>query len=218
MFSILTSAVKRLTSSEIITTIESVVPPLIEERSLQRTAGSDSARDRQDTYRDQPPPTPMDRIITILSRSQLSLSMGDQRAITRQVLAQAEEAAARIRSERLRQAYLSFNVALGLSVLGVLTIFASLIFLLNSAISAGITSSVVAAVCEAIGVILFRFNKEANDRLDNINRDLNILETTRLIMALVDEISDPLSRDAVIAELVREMNRREQRHQIPERT
>ena len=107
-----------------------------------------------------------------------------------------------IRSERLRQARTVFNIALSLIVVGVLIIFAGVVLMYFQKTTAGIISSAVGVVTEIISAVLFKFNKEANDRLDALAPDLTVLERARHGMKFIEEIKDPDARNKAIKSLL----------------
>ena len=57
-----------------------------------------------------------------------------------------------------------------------------------------------------MAVLLFRLNKQANDRLDKVNNDLERLGRFRLTMDLVDSISDARSKDRAIGQAIRSLH------------
>lgn len=106
-----------------------------------------------------------------------------------------------IQEERLRQARTSFNAALILMVIGILIIFAGIILVFLEKTSSGIITLIVGAVTNAISALTFRFNKEANDRLDQVNHDLKIIEKTRWASKMIDDIDDPKMKNKAKAKL-----------------
>jgi len=106
-----------------------------------------------------------------------------------------------IQRERIRQAKMAFNVALGLMVIGILIIFTGIILLFLEKTSAGIVTSIVGTVTNVISFLTFRFSKEANDRLDQINQDLKIIEKTRWASKMIEEIDDPTIKNKAKAKL-----------------
>ena len=110
-----------------------------------------------------------------------------------------------IRTERLRQARATFNTALVLVVVGVLIIFAGVVLMYIGQTTAGIVSSAVGVVTEIISAVLFRLNKETNDRLDALAPDLTILERARYGMKFIEHIEDKDARNKAIEELTKDI-------------
>lgn len=108
-------------------------------------------------------------------------------------------------AERLRQARVTFNVALALVALGALIIFTGVVFIFAGYVSAGAVTTGVGAISEIVSVLLFRLNSESNDRLDSITRDLTILDKTRIAMRYIDQITDETKRNEAIADLAKDL-------------
>jgi hypothetical protein len=118
-------------------------------------------------------------------------------------LAAAETAAVEIRSERMRQARTSFNLAVVSVAAGAVLILLSLILVAADQTSAAVVSTAASTMTQAAALAMFRISRDANRRLDAVASDLSILERLRLALELSDEIADPAARDRVIAETVR---------------
>jgi TRAP-type mannitol/chloroaromatic compound transport system permease large subunit len=71
--------------------------------------------------------------------------------------------------ERLRQARIAFNVALGATVVSAIVGFLGIILSLGN-VSSGVATAVGGATSGAISAGLLRLAKEANDRLDQAAR------------------------------------------------
>ena len=72
-------------------------------------------------------------------------------------------------------------------------------------ISAGIISTSVGAISEVTSVILFKLNKDSNDRLDETAKDLSILERLRIGIYYIDQIKDFSKRDEAIQQLTEDI-------------
>jgi len=109
-----------------------------------------------------------------------------------------------IRVERMRQARLAFNTALILMIVGVIVTFIGVGFLIfGGNIEAGIISVLSGTVSEIISAVVFRFNKEANNRLDEVRKELSRIEMAKIGLSLAKEISDMEKRDAAISDLTK---------------
>jgi len=125
-----------------------------------------------------------------------------------EVIDRGQAVATRIRDERMRQARMTFNAALALSVLGVLLIFCGVALLLvRDAVSAAALTSGVGAVTEVFSAVLFKFNSDTNNRLDVIGRDLSFLDATKVALDATSKIGDPATRDAAVRDVLRSLQR-----------
>ncbi len=111
-----------------------------------------------------------------------------------------------IRNERMRQARLAFNAAILLMIVGVLIIFLGVaLLLIKSGIEQGAITVAVGAMIEIISVIVFAFNKDANNRLEEVRKELSVIETARVGLSMAKQITDLDKRDSAIAELTKKI-------------
>lgn len=104
--------------------------------------------------------------------------------------------------ERMRQAKLAFNAALSLMIIGVLIVFSGVVLLwIKDSFEAGLITVAVGAVSEIISLLVFKFNKETNNRLDDLRRDLSVIETARVGLSIAKQIENQDKRDHAISEL-----------------
>jgi hypothetical protein len=135
-----------------------------------------------------------------------ALPQGEERNLTLEAIASAYGTANGVRTERLRQAQLTFNAALGLAVVGVLIIFVGVgLLLFREAVAAGTLTAGIGAVTEVISALLFRLNHETNNRLDEIGKNLSAIQGAQIAMTLIDKIEDPAQRDEAIREAARNL-------------
>ncbi|WP_217519976.1 TRADD-N-associated membrane domain-containing protein [Vibrio metschnikovii] len=107
-----------------------------------------------------------------------------------------------IAAERMRQAKAAFNIALTLMIVGVLIIFAGVALLyFKEGIEQGLITVVVGAVSEILSVIVFGFNRETNNRLDDLRKDMSVIETARVGLSFAKQIENQEKRDNAISEL-----------------
>ncbi|GIB53381.1 TPA: hypothetical protein RQJ47_001737 [Vibrio vulnificus] len=107
-----------------------------------------------------------------------------------------------IAAERMRQAKAAFNIALTLMIVGVLIIFAGVSLLyFKEGIEQGLITVVVGAVSEILSVIVFGFNRETNNRLDDLRKDMSVIETARVGLSFAKQIENQEKRDNAISEL-----------------
>lgn len=104
--------------------------------------------------------------------------------------------------ERMRQAKLAFNAALSLMIIGVFIVFSGVVLLwIKDSFEAGLITVAVGAVSEIISLLVFKFNKETNNRLDDLRRDLSVIETARVGLSIAKQIENQDKRDHAISEL-----------------
>ena len=119
-----------------------------------------------------------------------------------EALDETYQSTAGIVSERMRQAKTAFNVAIALMVIGVLIIFLGVaLFYIKESIESGLITVGVGAVSEVLSVIVFGFNKETNNRLDELRKDMSVIEMARVGLTIAKEIEDQEKRDHAISEL-----------------
>lgn len=105
-------------------------------------------------------------------------------------------------SERMRQAKLAFNAALSLMVFGVLIIFLGVGLLwLKDGFGPGLITVAIGAVSEVMSLLVFKLNNSANNRLDELRKDLSVLETARVGLSIAKQIDNQEKRDHAISEL-----------------
>lgn len=154
-----------------------------------------------------------ENIEVVLSRAESQLGSSGVKDLTLEAIQAAHDAANNMRTERMRQARITFNAAIALTVIGVLIIFSGIaLLLLRESNTAGVISISVGAVTEVISALLFRLNQETNNRLDEIGRDLSAIEAARIAMTIIERIGDPAKRDDAIMELAKDL--RAQRNEL----
>ena len=90
-----------------------------------------------------------------------------------------------LRRERLRQAATSFNAALSLLSVGTLIVLAGAVLLFMQRTTAGALTAAAGAVANISSALVFRFNRNANDRLDRLAKGLGKLEGTQRALQLL---------------------------------
>lgn len=137
------------------------------------------------------------------------LPSAEAQDVSMQAIVAARTKAAELRDERMRQAKFTFNAALILSVIGASIIFIGIgLLLFRDASIAGVLSAATGAVIEVISAVLFRFNSQTNNRLDEIGKDLSAIETAQIAMVLIEKIEDPGQRDEAIREAASDLRAR----------
>lgn len=142
----------------------------------------------------------------VLSEHGERLAPDEAYTLTLEALAAAHSTANGLRAERLRQAKATFNAALALAVIGVLIIFVGVgLLLFRDAVTAGALTAGIGAVTEVISAVLFKFNHETNNRLDEIGKDLSSIQAAQIAMTLITKIEDPSKRDDAIREAAKDL-------------
>lgn len=71
----------------------------------------------------------------------------------------------------------------------------------------GITA-VIGAISEIISALVFKFNHDTNNRLDEIQKDLSTIEKARVALTLSEHITDSIKRDEAITEVIKELSKK----------
>lgn len=123
--------------------------------------------------------------LTELVNSARSHRPNDARALTLRTLDAGERFLNALRQERLRQASWSFNAALVFVIVGTLIVLVGTVLLYRGQTTQGIVSAAAGAVSNIVSVLVFRLNRDANDRLDRIAQALGeVTERKQLLQAL----------------------------------
>lgn len=118
------------------------------------------------------------------------------------VIAETYEGLSRFRVERLRQAKISYNIALALIASGILIIFFGVYLLFKKSITQGALTSGVGSISSVIGNTVLKFYKETNDRMDNLDKDLFTLNTAKVQYSLILKISNVSERNREFSKLI----------------
>lgn len=106
----------------------------------------------------------------------------DARTAALQVLETGERFLTDLRYERLRQATWSFNAALALVLAGTAIVLIGTALLYRGLTGAGTITAVVGAVSNITSVLVFRLNRETNNRLDKISATLGNITARRMLL------------------------------------
>lgn len=99
----------------------------------------------------------------------------DQKEMAERLLKSAHAFLVKHRKERLRQAQKTFNVALTLVIVGTAVVFIGAgLLLVGRAMSGSVTAS-AGVMSDVISALLFKMNKDANDRLDKLTAEVSKL-------------------------------------------
>jgi hypothetical protein len=112
----------------------------------------------------------------------------------------------RLYQERLNQARITFAVALTALVLGILLVFIGIILTFTNSLPIGIITTISSVAVEIVSALAFKFNGDTNNRLDRLNKELNIIEQTSLSMEYINQITEPKVRNKAIADLIKRLH------------
>ncbi len=119
-----------------------------------------------------------------------------------EALNETYQSTAGILTERMRQAKTAFNVAITLMIVGVFIIFLGVgLLYLKEGFESGLITIAVGAISEILSVVVFGFNKETNNRLDVLRKDMSVIETARVGLSIAKQIENQQKRDDAISEL-----------------
>ncbi len=107
--------------------------------------------------------------------------------------------------ERLKQAQLAFIVALTALIIGIILVFLGVACIFLISLPVGAVTAASSSISSIISALAFRFNKEANDRLDTVGRELSILERVNVAMRYIGYISDAEKKDQAITDLTKQL-------------
>lgn len=140
------------------------------------------------------------------------LSPKDARDLTESGIATAQRTATNIHRERMRQARFTFNAALSLAVTGILVALTGVaLLLLRNTVSTGAITAAVGTVVEVVSAIIFTLNRDANNRLDAIQRDLSTIHSSQVALRVIGQITDQTKKDDAISELARNLRQNSER-------
>lgn len=112
------------------------------------------------------------------------------------------ETLSEFRKERERQARNSYNVALSLIIAGIAIVFFGVFLLFKKSIAEGTITSSVGAISNILGSTIIKFYRDTNNRMDKLNSDLFVLNTTKVRYAMILKISDKNKRDGELSNLI----------------
>ena len=112
-----------------------------------------------------------------------------------------------LRNERERQSKKSFNIALILTIVGVLIVFCGVFLLFQKNIMEGVLCSSVGSVSSIIGGTIIKLYKDSNERMDKLDDDLFTLKTAEAQYAVIREISNETERNVALAKLANSLGK-----------
>ena len=109
------------------------------------------------------------------------------------------------RREKRQQARITFFVALITLILAILFIFFGVVLIYTGKLQAGIVTSVSSIFSGIVSGLAFAFNKQANDRLDEMAKELIVIERTHTAMEYIFYIKDVKLRDKALSDLAKDL-------------
>lgn len=107
--------------------------------------------------------------------------------------------------ERLKQAQLAFIAALTALIIGIILVFLGVACIFLVSLPLGAVTAASSSISSIVSALAFKFNKEANDRLDTVSRELSVLERVDLAMRYIGYISDTEKKDQAITDLTKQL-------------
>jgi len=118
----------------------------------------------------------------------------------------ARSAVSASQNERRRQARWTFNLAALMVAIGTLSIVGGVALLIfTDRIVAGSIATGAGALADIFGTILFKFYKDANERLDSSIKEDRILTTAEVALEIAQKIETKKTRDETLQKLAIEL-------------
>jgi ABC-type multidrug transport system fused ATPase/permease subunit len=108
--------------------------------------------------------------------------------------------------ERFHQARVAFMIALLALILGIVLVFAGVVCIFVMSLPIGAVTAASSSISSLISALAFRFNKEANDRLDTVAKELSILDRASVAMYYISYITDAEKKDQAITDLTKQLS------------
>jgi hypothetical protein len=134
----------------------------------------------------------------IVTEKTTSIPDIDDHSVAINALTAARESSNRHREERKRQAVVAFNVALAVSIVGILIIFAGVILQFAQQVTSGAITAGVGGVSEIVSLLLFKLSNDANRRFDESEKDCSRINIVIVATEIAKQISDKAKRDEVL--------------------
>ncbi len=135
----------------------------------------------------------------LLATSRNLLKEGDE---VYSIITTSYESLSTFRVERERQAKTSYNMAITFISIGTILLFFGIILFFKSSITEGAISTIVGIIPNIIGGTILKFYNETNNRMDKLNDDLFVLNTTKIQYALILKIDDDEERNQQLGKLI----------------
>lgn len=109
------------------------------------------------------------------------------------------------RQRQLAQGRIVFFTALALLSFGVLLALAGILGIYFFNLAAGTITVASGTIIDLISAVVLRFNKQENERLDALTKELSILDRTTMAMQYIHQISDAEKKDQAILDLAKQL-------------
>jgi hypothetical protein len=109
------------------------------------------------------------------------------------------------RKERLAQARTSFAVAIAALILGISLVLIGIILVFTVGLPVGIVTSASSIVTDIVSGLAFTFYREANNRLDENAKEMNVLDKASIAMDFISRITDIEKKDKAIEDLAKNL-------------
>ena len=147
-------------------------------------------------------PQQMKEAIRIVTEKTTDIPDVDDHSVTVNALTTARDSTIRYREERQRQASVAFNMALVMSIVGVLIIFAGVILLFaQQKVTSGAITAGIGGVSEIVSLLLFKLSNDAKGRYDKVARDLDRIILADEAAEIARQIENPAERDETLRKL-----------------
>jgi hypothetical protein len=118
-------------------------------------------------------------------------------------IVQTRNSLAAQRQESLSEVKITFIVTLSALIIGILLVFTGLILVFTTGLKIGIVTTSSSIVTGIVGGLAFKFNQQAHERLEKIDKEKEYLDFAYAATIIADKIADQDKRDSTIEELVR---------------
>lgn len=140
-----------------------------------------------------------------LIKAPAGLSEERLRIYDMEVFEDASNSTEEIYQERIRQARQSFNIASIILIIGLIALFLGIIIAFLGLMPQGITVAAIGTAFEALGAIILKLNKDANDRIDKLGERANCMKNTLVALEITQRLSRKYLKDQATMEIIRDI-------------
>ncbi len=108
-----------------------------------------------------------------------------------------------LRRERLNQVRVTFAIAIGTLILGILLVFTGVVLAFIVNLSLSIVTTISSVITGIISGLAFKFHTDANSDLNKIIKQLIIVEQISLATELIEKISDKKLQNDALTDLIK---------------
>lgn len=110
------------------------------------------------------------------------------------------------RQERLKQARLTFYLSIYSLIFGVIVVLIGIVLLFTINVSVGTVTSAIGLMSNFISLLIFKLNKESNDRLDLLSDKLAIFDKTALTLQVLKQFTDTKVKDKALKIIIADLS------------